>query len=168
MNLLDMVIIACAIAGFVHGLFTGIIKQVISLVSLVIAILLSGTIAKIINHWVELHLRNVNEHLSSSIQGIIYYIVAFVLIISLFAVAAKLVDSIINHTPVGLINRFSGALFGGFLWLICLSMALNFVSLFDSQSRLIKKPLKEHSICYEPVRMLFPTVFPYIKETFKK
>ena len=168
MNWLDILIFVCIIIGIIHGWVTGIIKQIISLISLVVAILLSGTIAKTICHWADSYLQNINNQLSATAQSVIYYIIAFILILSLFALAAKLVDKIINHTPVGLINRLSGALFGVFLWTLCLSIALNCVATFDTQSRLIKTPVKENSIFYKPVKMLFPTVFPYIQEFLKK
>jgi len=167
MNWLDIVIIICIAIGFIHGLFTGIIKQVISLISLIVAVLLSGAIAKVIRSWVELHFQGENHWFSPNVQNAVFYVLAFLLIICLFALAAKLVDKILNHTPVGAINKLFGAVFGMAFWALCLSFALNCIAIFDSQYRIISKPVKENSICYEPVRMIFPTVFPYIQEFFK-
>ena len=167
MNWLDIVIIVCIAVGVIHGLATGIVKQVISLVSLVAAILLSGAVAKGISHWVELHIQSENRWFSPEIQNAIYYIIAFILIVSLFALAAKLVDKIINHTPVGVLNRLFGALFGAFMWTLCLSVLLNLLTVFDSQSRIIAKSTKENSVLYERMAMIFPTIFPYIQDLFK-
>ena len=167
MNWLDIVIIACIIIGIVHGLITGIIKQVISLISLVAAVLLSGAVANGIRNWIQPQIQNENSWLSPVVQNAIYYVLAFIIIVSVFAVLAKLVDKIINYTPAGMINHLFGALFGTLMWALCLSIALNFLAVFDSQSRLITKPVKENSVCYEKVKMLFPTVFPYIKDFFK-
>jgi len=167
MNWLDVVIIVCIIIGVIHGLITGIIKQIIFLVSLIAAILLSGVIAKGIHHWAKMYFPNESAWLSPCIQNVIYYTLAFILIISLFAIAAKFVDKIINHTPAGIINKLFGALFGGFMWMICLSIALNFLSVFDTQFQIISKPVKENSFLYEKVKMIFPTVFPYIEDFIK-
>ena len=166
MNWLDIGIIVCIGIGIVHGLITGIVKQVISLVSLIAAILLSGAVANGIRHWVQTHIHSENNWFSPNVQNTIYYVLAFILIISLFAIAAKLVDKIINYTPAGMVNHLFGALFGTFMWVLCLSIFLNFLVVFDSQSRLIPQPVKEKSVCYETVKMLFPTVFPYIKDFF--
>jgi membrane protein required for colicin V production len=168
MNWLDIVIIVCIAIGIIHGLVTGIIKQVISLVSLIAAVLLSGAVAKGIRTWVELHFPDETHWFSPDVQTILFYVLAFLLIICLFALAAKLVDKVINHTPIGAINKLLGAVFGMLLWTLCLSIALNFLTVFDSQYRIISKPVKENSICYEPVRMIFPTFFPYIQEFLKK
>jgi len=164
MNWLDIVIIACIIIGVIHGLVTGIVKQLISLIALVAAILLSGAIAKSIRNWMQPYIQQENNWFSPDVQNIIYYVLAFVLIICLFLIAAKLIDKVINHTPIGIINKLSGALFGACMWTICLSIIFNFIVVFDTKSQVIPKPVKENSIFYDKVKMIFPTVFPYIKE----
>jgi len=167
LNWLDFVILICAIIGIVHGFYTGIVKQIISLVSLVAAVYLSGALANWLRNWIQPHIQNENNWFSPNVQNAIFYVLAFILIVSLFALAAKLVDKIINHTPVGIINRLFGALFGTFMWVICLSILLNFLSVFDNQSQIITKSAKENSAYYERVKMIFPTIFPYIQDFFK-
>jgi len=167
MNWLDIAVIVCIAIGIIHGLITGIVKQVISLVSLIAAILLSGAMANWIRNWTQSYIQNENSWFSPTVQNAIYYILAFILIVSIFAVLARLVDKIINYTPAGFLNKLLGALFGSFLWALCLSILLNFIVVFDNQSQLITQPIKENSVCYEHVKMFFPTVFPYIKDFFK-
>ena len=167
MNWLDIVIIVCIIIGTVHGLITGIVKQVISLVSLIAAIFLSGAVANWIRNWIQPHISAENSWFSPGVQNAIYYVVAFILIVSLFAIIAKLIDKIINFTPAGIINKLFGALFGMFMWALSLSILLNIAAVFDTQSRLITKPVKDNSAYYEKVKMIFPTIFPYVKDFFK-
>ena len=167
MNWLDIVIIVCIIIGIIHGLSVGIVKQIISLVSLIAAILLSGVVAKRISLWLQPHIHDGNMSFSPNVQTAIYYILAFILIVSVFSILAYLVDKIINYTPAGIINKIFGALFGALLWALCLSILINFIAVFDTQSQIIAKPVKENSIYYERTKMIFPTVFPYIKDFFK-
>jgi len=167
MNWLDIVIIVCIIIGLVHGLVTGIIKQVVFLVSVIAGILLSGAIAAWLHRWVQAHFPNEPAWFSPGVQNVVYYALAFLFIICLFAIAAKFVDKVINHTPAGMLNKLSGALFGGIMWTLCLSIALNFVTVFDTQFQIIPKQVKENSVLYERVKMIFPTVFPYIKDFIK-
>ena len=168
MNWLDMVIIVCIVIGIIHGLTTGIVKQIISLISLVAAILLSRTVAHWIRQWIQPHLHGESNWFSPVIQNAVFYILAFILIIVVFAFAAKLIDEILHFTPAGMINRLFGAIFGMSMWVLCLSIVFNFFAVFDSKSRLLTKPLKENSAYYEKVKMIFPTVFPYIKDFFKE
>jgi membrane protein required for colicin V production len=167
MNWLDIAIIVCIAIGIIHGLKTGIVKQVISLVSLIAAILLSGAVANWLRQWIQPYLQNGNSWFSPNVQNAIFYVVAFLLIVSLFAVLANLVDKVINYTPAGFINKLFGAVFGVFMWTLCLSIALNILAVFDTQSKIISKPVKEKSILHEKVKMIFPTVFPYIQDFFK-
>jgi len=167
MNWLDIIIIAGVIIGIIHGIFTGIVKQVISLVSLVAAILLSGAVANMIRNWIEPNIQLRNNLLAYDIQFTIYYIIAFILIISLFSIAAGFVDKIINYTPAGFINKIFGALFGVLLWALCLSILFNVLAVFDSHSQVIPVTVKENSLYYEKVKMIFPMIFPYIEGFFK-
>jgi membrane protein required for colicin V production len=166
MNWLDIVIIVCVAAGIIKGLFDGIIKQVISLISLILAIVLSGSIATWIRNFMHTHFQ-IENSLSPGTLSAVYYILAFVFIITLFAFLAKFVDKIINYTPAGILNRLFGALFGAFMWIICLSILLNILAVFDSKSTVIHKQTQENSIYYDKVRAALPVVYPYIKEFFK-
>jgi len=167
MNWLDIVIIIGIIVGILHGLKTGIVKQVISLISLVAAILLSGALASWIYAWFHPFIHDDNSWLSHGVQFAIYYVIAFIIIISIFALLANLVDKIINFTPVGIINKLFGAVFGLVMWILCISILLNLIALFDTQSQLISPTVKENSVFYDSVKMIFPTIFPYITDFFK-
>ena len=168
MNWLDIVITVCVIIGIIHGLMKGIVKQVISLVALIAAILLSGAVAGWIRNLLQPYFQGASGLFSPVVQNAIFYILAFVLIIFLFSIVANLVDKVINFTPVGILNKLFGALFGLFMWVICLSILLNFIAVFDSQSTLISKPVKENSIYYDKVKIIFPTICPYINEFIKE
>jgi membrane protein required for colicin V production len=165
-NWLDIVIIICPAIGIIKGLFDGIVKQVISVISLILAIVLSGSVANGLRSLVNTHFQ-IENSLSQSTTNAIYYIIAFIFIVTLFALLAKFVDKIINYTPAGIINRLLGALFGAFMWILCLSILLNIVAVFDSQSVLINKETTEKSVYYNKVRKVLPSVYPYIKEFFK-
>jgi membrane protein required for colicin V production len=166
MNWLDIVIIIVFLIGILHGLKTGIVKQVISLIALVAAILLSGALANWIHSYFHPFVQEDNSWFSHGVQFAIYYVIAFILIISLFSVFANLVDKIINFTPVGIINKLFGAIFGLFMWVLCMSILLNFIALFDTHSQLISQTVKENSIFYNSVKTLFPSIFPFIRDLF--
>ncbi|MDR2620973.1 MAG: CvpA family protein [Dysgonamonadaceae bacterium] len=165
MNWLDWVIWICVGAGLVKGLYDGLIKQLISFISLILAIVFSGMVANILRNFVNLHL-HWETSISPNTLNAIYYIFAFILIITVFALLAKVVDKIIKFTPVNMLNRLAGGVFGVLIWLLCLSFALNILSVFDSKSIIIHKETQEKSITYTPVKMVLPVVYPYIREFF--
>jgi membrane protein required for colicin V production len=157
MNWLDIIILICLGTGLVKGLYDGLVKQLISFISLILAIVFSGMLADILRNFLNLHIHNA-----------IYYVFAFILIITVFALLAKVIDKIIKLTPAGTLNRLAGGIFGILIWLLCLSFALNIISVFDSKSKIIHKETQEKSVTYTPVKMALPIVYPYIKEFFYK
>jgi membrane protein required for colicin V production len=165
-NWLDITIIICFAIGIIKGLFDGIIKQVISVISLVLAIVLSGSIATWLRKLVNAHFQ-IENSISAGTVSAIYYVIVFIVIITLFALLSKFVDKIINYTPAGILNRLFGALFGAFMWMLCLSILLNIVAVFDSKNSLISKQTTEKSVYYDKVKKILPSVYPYIKEFFK-
>jgi membrane protein required for colicin V production len=166
MNWLDLVIIIVLIVGILHGLKTGIVRQVISLIALVAAILLSGALANWIHSCIHPFVHEDNSWFSHGVQFAIYYVIAFLIIISIFSLLAGLVDKIINFTPVGILNKLLGAIFGLLMWALCISILLNFISLFDTDSQLISQTVKGNSIFYSRLKILFPTIFPFIRNMF--
>jgi membrane protein required for colicin V production len=165
MNWLDIAIIICLAIGIIKGLFDGIVKQIISVISLVLAIVLSGSIATWLRKLVNTHFQ-IENLVSPSMVSAMYYVIVFVVIITLFALFAKFVDKIINYTPAGIFNRLFGALFGAFMWMLCLSIFLNIAAVFDTGNILIYKQTREKSVYYDKVRNILPTFYPYIKEFF--
>ncbi|GHV31138.1 hypothetical protein FACS1894177_05030 [Bacteroidia bacterium] len=155
MNWLDIVIWICLGAGLVKGLYDGLVKQLISFISLILAIVFSGMVADILRNFINWQIHNA-----------IYYIFAFILIITVFALLANVVDKIIKFTPMSMLNRLAGGVFGVLIWLLCLSFALNILSVFDSKSIIIHKETQEKSVTYDPVKMALPVIYPYIREFF--
>jgi membrane protein required for colicin V production len=166
MNWLDIVIIICIVTGIIKGLFDGIIKQVISLIALLLAVVLSGSVAAWLHVFMQSHFQ-IGNSLSAGTLNAIYYLLAFILIITGCAFLAKLVDKLINYTPIGIINRLFGALFGAFMWILCLSILFNILAVFDSKSVVISQEAQKNSTYYNKVRETLPSVYPYIKELFK-
>jgi membrane protein required for colicin V production len=71
-------------------------------------------------------------------------------------------------TPARILNVLLGALFGSLVWLFSLSILFNILFAFDSDSQLISKEIQKKSILYERVRAVVPTIYPFIKEYFKR
>ncbi|MDR3219361.1 MAG: CvpA family protein [Dysgonamonadaceae bacterium] len=165
MSWLDIVITICVAAGVVKGFFDGIVKQLISLVALVLAVLLSGSLAAWLRNFVHTHFQT-GDSLSQGVASALYYIAAFIIILSLFALLARLVDKIINYTPAEALNRILGALSGAFLWIISLSILLNVLAVFDTNSRVISPEAQTKSKLYGIVREALPVIYPHIKDFF--
>lgn len=167
MNWLDIVIIVCVIIGLVKGYIDGIVRQIASVVALILAIILSGSVATWIRNFVNSHF-SIGETISAQALSVIYYILAFLIIFSVLAFLANLVTQAIKHTPLNFVNRFLGIFAGVFLWMLCLSILINALSVFDKENIILGKQNLEKSVLYERTKSVFPTVYPYIKEYIKQ
>ena len=167
MSWVDIIVLICLACGFVKGLFDGLVKQLVGLIALVLAFVFSGTLAGIIRNTIEVRL-HWETSLSPATMNAIYYIVAFIIIVSIFGLLAQFVDKVINYTPVGVLNRLMGGAFGFAICLLFLSFTVNVIASFDVESKIIRKETQEKSFTYAPVKMALPIVYPYIKEFFNK
>ncbi|MDR2057507.1 MAG: CvpA family protein [Dysgonamonadaceae bacterium] len=163
---LDIVIIICIAFGLIKGLKDGFVKQIVSFLALICAIFFAGQLAQLMR---EALLRfGFFSSMSSGIFTGICYILAFSLIIIAIVLLGKIVDIAIKMTPVKILNILLGGIFGALIWVFSLSIVFNLLQVFDFQSQLIKKQTQEKSIFYENVKNVVPTVYPFLKEYFKK
>jgi membrane protein required for colicin V production len=167
MNWLDIIVLICLASGFIKGLFDGLVKQLVSLIALVLAFVFSGTLAGIIRNTLEVRL-HWETSFSPVTMNAIYYVISFIIIVSIFGLLAQFVDKVINYTPVGALNRLMGGAFGLVISLLCLSFIVNVMASFDVESKIIRKETQEKSITYIPVKMALPVIYPYIREFFNK
>ncbi|MDR3061814.1 MAG: CvpA family protein [Dysgonamonadaceae bacterium] len=162
MNWLDLVIIVCITIGLIKGLFDGIIKQVVSLLSLVFAILFAGILAKPARDFL-LKQSFIADSMPDFVITGICYILAFVIIVLAIYGLGKLVDIAIKVTPAKTLNYLLGGLFGAFMWILALSLTFNLLIVFDPNYRLINKQTRQESVLFSKVNSIVPVLYPYVK-----
>lgn len=165
MNWIDIVILVCVSIGVINGLLKGLIHQVAYLLSLAGGILFAGWLANPIK---SLFLLLPENSIRIEIINVLSYSLAFIIIMLAIVLIGKIVTFAINLTPAKLLNKIAGAVLGGIIWILGLSLLINVVQTFDINSMLIKQDQKKESSLYEPVRKIVPTVYPIIQEYFKK
>jgi Uncharacterized membrane protein, required for colicin V production len=162
---LDIVLIICLLIGIIKGLFDGLIKQVVALIALILAIFLSGTVAGRIRDFINEYFE-MGDAVSPLILNAVCYLFAFSVILSVLIFLGNLISKAINYTPIGPVNKLFGALFGGFFTLLCLSISLNVLAVFDPNSMLITEQIRENSVYYDKIKVVFSHVYPYVKGFF--
>ena len=163
MNWLDWVIIVCLATGLIKGLRDGLIKQAVSLLALIIAVVFAGQISVPVRTFLMQHLTG---DASPQIITALCYVIAFVLIIVAIILLGKIVDVAIKLTPAKPLNMLLGGLFGVFIWTLSLSIVFNLFAVFDSNSTTLPTPTKEKSVFYQPVKQILPMIYPVWKRLF--
>lgn len=155
MNWLDIVIVCLAAIGIIKGLFDGFIKQVISLIALLLGIFFCG----MATNWLRGHIIALDFFPAESIT-IISYILGFLMIVGIIILAGEIVHRLIGVTPLSIINHVAGGVFGIFVMLLFMSLCFNLLELIDTSSVLISMDAKVESRIYYPVKEILPTIFP--------
>ena len=152
---MDIVLLVLAVVGFAKGLFDGVIKQVVSLIALVVAIFFCGKVAA----WLKGYIMALGWFPEEG-TTILSYVAGFLLIVGVFILAGEIVTRIIGATPLNVINHLCGGLFGLLVILVFTSLLLNMLEFVDKGSVLLPRQAKVESRFYYSVRQIVPTIFP--------
>ncbi len=154
MNWLDITLLCLAGIGFVKGLFDGFIKQVVSLIALLLAIFFCGEVAD----WLRGYILALGWFPEEGVS-IICYVLGFFLILGVLALASEILNHVIDVTPLGLLNHLGGGLVGLVFIVAFMSLFLNGLEIVDKGSVLISREAKVESRLYLPVVDLIPTFY---------
>ncbi|GHV51299.1 hypothetical protein FACS1894181_12960 [Bacteroidia bacterium] len=154
MNWLDIVILCLAGAGLVKGLFDGAIKQVVSLIALVVGIFFCGKVANWLRDFIS------GWGLPETGVSILSYVLGFLLIVAILVLAGEVVHRVIDVTPLSILNHLGGGFFGLLIMILSLSLLFNLLEIIDSRSILISVEAKVESHFYFFVKQIVPTIFP--------
>lgn len=156
MNWLDIVLLCLAGIGFLKGLFDGMIKQVVSLIALVIAIYFCEEVAlRVEGYIVQL------DWFSAESARLISYLVGFILILGVIVFAGEIIHRFIAATPLSLFNHLGGGALGLIVMLLFLSLGLNVLEIVAKNSSFIAPETKMESHLYFPIKEIVPTIYPH-------
>ena len=163
MNVLDIVLAALILFGFVRGLMKGFFVEIASVIALIAgvygAIHFSNFAATFIDENSQWDVKTVN---------IVAFAVTFLIIVLVIALAGKALTKLADFAALGILNKLLGAIFGSLKIAVILSVIL---LVFDSLNRAIPftdANTIEESMLYEPVKSLVPLLFPVVLEKKKE
>lgn len=107
MQWVDLSLAAILVLSVIFGLVRGFVFELMSLVGWVVAYLA----AKWLGPWVAPHLPLASAQ--SSLNAVPAFIITFIAALLLWSLAARLLRMLIRATPLGIIDRLLGGLFGG-------------------------------------------------------
>ncbi|NRD18811.1 CvpA family protein [Winogradskyella eckloniae] len=155
MSIIDIVLAALLLFGFIRGLFKGLFVEVASLVALVLgvygAIHFSGFAAGFLESKVDWAERTIN---------IVAFAITFVVIVLAIGLAGKALTKLADFAALGIINKLAGAVFGALKIGLILSVVLIVFHKMNNTLPFMEKEDLEKSMLYKPVKSLAPLIFP--------
>lgn len=154
MNWLDITLLCLAGIGFVKGLFDGVIKQVVSLIALLVAIFFCSKAAA----WLKGYIVALGWFPAEGVT-VLSYVAGFLLIMGVIMLAGEIMDRVIGVTPLSVLNHVGGGLVGLCFMVGFVSLLLNLLEGMDKGSVLIPRQAKVESRYYNTVKEIVPNIY---------
>lgn len=155
MSIIDIILAALLLFGFIRGIFKGLFVEIASLVALVLgvygAIHFSYFAADFLESKVDWNEKTIN---------IIAFAITFVIIVLVISLAGKALTKLADFAALGLLNKLLGGVFGALKVGLILSILLIMFNKLNNTLPFMEKEDLEKSILYESVKSLAPMIFP--------
>lgn len=159
MTVLDIIILILLLLGLINGFRKGFFVEVASLVALIAgvygAIHFSNFAAEFLMEKVDWNEKSVN---------ITAFIITFVVIVLLIALAGKALTKLADFAALGILNKLLGGIFGFLKTAVILSVVLLIFDILNANIPFTEEKDLEDSTLYDPVKSLVPKFFPIILE----
>lgn len=162
MNWLDIVILCFLALLIFNGVRKGFIISLATLIALVLGI------------WAAIHFSNYISvilqkqfHPSGNWLPVLSFTITFLLVLIVVILIAKGVEKLVSLAGMGLLNHVAGGVFGLMKGLIFASVLFFIIARFDPKQKLIPAYVKEKSLFYTNVEMIFPTMMQFFGGSIK-
>lgn len=160
MHTLDLILLIPITLGFVFGLFKGLVKELTSLVAIVLGIYGAKLFAPFVSGFLVHKL-----DFSAKTAVPLAYLFIFIAIAFGLLLIANMLDKIFDSMSLGGLNKFLGGVFGALKYALIVSVLLNVFDSLDSRFTLINMKTKEESIGYKPLLKFGPTLWDKAKKS---
>ena len=154
MNWLDITLLCLAGIGFVKGLFDGVIKQVVSLIALLVGIFFCTKAAL----WLRGYILALGWFPEQGVT-VLSYVAGFLLIVGVILLAGEILTRDVGVTPLSVLNHLAGGVLGLCFMMAFVSLLLNGIEMIDRGSVLISRQAKVESRFYNSVKEIIPTIY---------
>ena len=155
MNYLDIILSTPLLWGLYKGLTRGIIKELASLLALILGIYGAAHFSEQIQPTLL-----ANTSVDETFLPIITFATTFIVIVLLVRLLALMMDKIIKLAALGMISRLLGGVFGVLKTTFIISALLLVFNTIDYHLELIPNKQKENSLLYQPISELLPILLP--------
>lgn len=163
MNYLDYILVCPILYGLYRGFTKGLILELASLVALVAGIYGAMHFSSITFGYLSEVLEVEASYLQFASYGL-----TFLLIVLVITLTGKALTMLVKMVALGLLNRLTGALFGGIKGLLILSVLLMFFDRINTHFEIVKNDILYSSVLYHPILMESEAIYPSIIEGFEK
>ncbi len=159
MNWIDLIIIVFLVFGLARGFINGFIKELASLLALVLGIwgaikFSTFTAAKLYDYF----------DMTGQYVGIAAFLITFIIIVIIIHFIGLAVDKFVETISLGFLNSLLGIVFGIFKTVLILSVIFVILNAIDAKHHFLPRKQIEESKFYNSIADVAPAIFPVIGE----
>lgn len=158
METFDIIVLSLAIVAFIAGFLTGLVMQLAILAGVVLGSVFSGELAAclspVIGDWIG-GVQQIVKPLS--------YIISFFIIVTLSALAGRLLQSVFKAVKINVLNRLLGGFSGLLSYVIILGIVVNIIEDIDKKGAILTDDIRKKSVTYSLIKEVATTVVPYLR-----
>ena len=158
MIIIDIIIVCCFLPSLYFVLKNGLVKQVISLVVIILGIKLSIQFSEVVSQWI---LERVE--IQPTWASIISFVVIFLAVALVFGLLGNLIEIILKVTLLGWLNKLLGIVFSFVEVAVILSILLYLFNSINNLLDLVSEDIIAESKFYQPLLNLADKLFPTLK-----
>ena len=163
MGIIDIVILCCLLPCFYFGAKNGFIRQVISLIIIIVGIKLSISFSAPVAEWLRSRIE-----LQPVWTSVISFVIVFVAVALVFALVEKLLSAVIKVTMLGWLDRLLGIIFSILKVVVLLSLLAYFVNSANELLGFISEENIAESNYFKPLLDLADKIFPALKSIIQQ
>lgn len=159
MTTLDIIILVVLGAGAIVGFSKGFLKQLASLLGLIVGLLIAKALYATVAERVFLPLTD-----SLTVAQGIAFVVIWLAVPLAFLLLASLLTKAMEAVSLGWVNRLLGAVLGALKAALLVSLLVCVVEYIDTDNTILKKTKKQESVLYYPVEKFAGLFLPAARE----
>ena len=130
MNVLDYIFLALVAVAFIAGLFKGLIRQILTIVGVILVATLTATVEPYVQNWF------VNTSMDEGTRNVVAMIATVILLTVSYALVALLITKLLKKVKIiGVLDRILGGVLG--LAVVYLVFAVLFALITDTKAEFL-------------------------------
>lgn len=155
---IDIVIIVIIGIGVVWGMMKGFLRQLSSLVGLVVGLLVARALFAEVGEWLA-----PNLGMSITFAKILAFFMLWIIVPLLFSLFASFLTKALEVVHLGWINRWLGGGLGAIKFMLLIGLVAQLLDFIDTDHELLPKNVKSESVLYRPMYDLAGMFIPTVK-----
>ena len=158
MAVIDIIILVFIGIGTVWGMTKGFIRQLSSLVGLVVGLLVARALFAEVGDWVAPAIG-----VSVTIARVLAFFMLWIVVPLLFSLFASFLTKALKAVHLGWVNRWLGGGLGAIKFMLLVGMLIQLIEFVDAEHELLPQELKNESMLYGPMYDFAGMFIPAVK-----